>query len=265
MFNSLSLKPFGKVVPVLATGLILLLPSSANSREIILAQSPTGNALEGFTESFFTPPRNPRSRSRSRTTTGTRQGSCLSDTVTAFTLFGPDATLGQTASTHPEFVWYLPAAETDFPVTFRLLSPDENGVPTLLYSTVLSYKSGFTKYQLPVSEPALSPGTEYRWQVVIACNPNYPSRSPSQELAFEVVPAPMGLAQTLSTTTTESEKAAAYGQAGLWYDAIAQVAEAETPAARAIRTGLLRDLANFEQANEQLSQDILNIADTVIR
>jgi hypothetical protein len=213
------------------------------------------------TGTYFQPPRNPRSRG-SRTTTGTRQGSCLSDTETAFTIFGPDATIGQTVSTHPEFVWHLPASETAFPVIFRLLAPNEAGIPTPIHTEILTYSAGFMKYQLPPTLPAVSAGIEYRWQVVVECNPNYPSRSLVQELSFEVVPAPAGLSQALSTAATETDKAAAYGQAGLWYDAIAPVSQATTAAAQEARTALLQDLAELESANEELSQDILSIAET---
>ena len=265
-----SISTFFKAASALALGLSLL-SSTAHARQTPTITQPDRAVTSAIliTQNAFTPPKNSRSRSPSRTTTGTRQGSCLSDTETAFTLFGPDAVLGQTTATRPAFVWHLPPSETAFPVTFRLLEPDEAGIPTLIHSEVLPYASGFTTYQLPTTVAPLSPNKEYRWQVVIECNPNYPSRSLSQELAFEVVPAPPGLLQTLSTATTASEKALAYGQSGLWYDAIAQVAQAQTPAAIAARTKLLSDLASdlaaLEQSDEQLSQDILTIAEMTAR
>jgi hypothetical protein len=271
-----------KALPAMVFGTLLLFPINDTSGRSALAQVNTDGSAEtlepsGTSEadsiisanSFFQPPRNRRSRSNSRTTTGTRQGSCLSDTETAFTIFGPDAMMGQTVSTHPEFVWHLPASEIDFPVIFRLLAPDEDGIPTLVHTEVLTYTPGFMKYQLPPTVPALSAGKEYRWQIVVECNANYPSRSLSQELSFEVVPASPALSQALSTAVTEADKASAYGQAGLWYDAIAQVidpvTEGITTENQAARTGLLRDLAASESENEELSQDILSIAEMTAR
>jgi Domain of Unknown Function (DUF928) len=275
-----------KATPALVMGTLLLVPIDYTSGSSALAQANIDGSSETLTpsspsdadsiisaHSFFQPPRNRRSRSNSRTTTGTRQGSCLSDTETAFTIFGPDAMMGQTVSTHPEFVWHLPESEIDFPVIFRLLAPDEAGIPTLVHTEVLTYTAGFMKYQLPPTVPALSAGKEYRWQIVIECNANYPSRSLSQELSFEVVPASSELSQALSTAVTEADKASAYGQAGLWYDAIAQViapvtgqvTEGTTIENQAARTGLLRDLAESESENEELSQDILSIAEMTAR
>ena len=213
------------------------------------------------TGTYFRPPDNPRPRSGSRTTTGTRQGGCLGNTETAFTILGPEATVGKTLSSHPEFVWYLPESDVTFPVVFRLLAPNEAGIPTPVHTAELSYTAGFTSYQLPSEVPALVADKEYRWQVVVACNPNYPSRSLAQELSFEVVPLPAGLAQSIPPSASAEGRALTYGQAGLWYDAIALVARATTPAAVDVRMGLLRDLAAIEMENEQLSQDIFKLAE----
>ena len=228
-----------------------------------------GDRLKQFktnTDSYFTPPTDSSPRSGSRTTTGTRNGSCLSETETAFTILGPEDTesvAGQTISAHPEFVWYLPESDLPFPVIFRLLAPDESGVPVPVHVAELSYAPGFVKYALPTDLPALTPGKEYRWQVIVECNPNYPSRALVQELSFEVVSAPPDLTQALATATTAAERALAYGSAGLWYDAIAQVAEPETAEALQIRSGLLNDLAALvATSNQTLSQDIAQIAQT---
>ncbi len=257
---------------------VLLPPSAAAQQAPILAQAslnledapaaleppanprPTRGILT-TTGTYFRPPNNPRPRSGSRTTTGTRQGGCLGNTETAFTILGPEATVGRTLSSHPEFVWYLPESDVTFPVAFRLLAPNEAGIPTPIHMAELSYTAGFTTYQLPPDVHALVANKEYRWQVVVACNPNYPSRSLAQELSFEVVSSPAGLTQSISPSASDTDRALAYGQAGLWYDAIAQVAQATTPAAIEVRTGLLRDLAAIETENEQFSQDILKLAE----
>ena len=180
-------------------------------------------------------------------------------------LLGPDSEIGQTSSAHPAFVWYLPESDTRYPVNFRLLAPNEAGIPTPIHTAQLDYTAGFVKYQLPTSLPALTPGKEYRWQVVVECNPNYPSRSPSQELSFEVVSSPAELSQALSSATTDADRAMAYGQSGLWYEAISQVAQSNTTAAQAVRTGLLQNLSELEGEETQFSKNIAAIAEATAR
>lgn len=220
------------------------------------------NAAENHTAftKAFQPPRNPRRSDGYRTTTGTRQGSCVGDSETAFTILGPSETVGRTASTRPKFVWYLPPSETAYPIQFRLLALNEKGIPAPIHTDTLDYAAGFMTYQLPETVPALSPGQEYRWQIVVVCDANYLSRSLNQELSFEVVPPSADLQQALAAATTEAERALAYGQEGFWYDAIAQVAQFDNSPAKAILQTLLEDLANSELENQPLHEDIYNIA-----
>ncbi|ESA34056.1 hypothetical protein N836_18885 [Leptolyngbya sp. Heron Island J] len=217
------------------------------------------------TGTYFTPPPDPQPASGPTIPTGTRRGGCLGPTATAFTIFGPssaDNILGHTTSERPTFAWHLPEIEGTFPVVFRLLAPDADDIPVAIYETTLDYTPGFISHQLPATEPALSSGVEYRWQVIIECNPAYPSRAIRQELFFEVVPTTAALSQALAAATTAAERAIAYGQTGVWYNAIAQVANATTPAEQQTRLGLLTDLASSLPATEeQLSQDILEIVE----
>ncbi len=212
---------------------------------------------------YFTPPKDARPLRGPATPGGSRYGGCLGLTDTTFTTLGPKDTelvMGQTVSTHPEFVWYLPESETPFTIIFRLLEPNEANTPIPIFEESLDYTAGFFKYQLPQTEKALSPGVNYRWQVIVECNPAYPSRSLVQELSFEVVAPTATLSQALSTATTDAERALAYGQAGIWYNAIAEVAEATTLTAQQTRGGLLSDLANsISPESDPLRQDILAI------
>lgn len=208
----------------------------------------------------FRPPSNPRRRSGYRTTTGTRQGSCVGDAETAFTILGPSETVGLTSSTRPSFAWYLPDSETTYPVQFRLLAPNEKGIPAPIYTADLSYAGGFNTYQLPAEVAALSPGTEYRWQIVVVCDTGYLSRSLNQERSFEVVSPPANLQQALATATTAAEQALAYGENGFWYDAIAQVAQTNTPQSIAVRQELLADLAEIELEDDLLREDLLELS-----
>ncbi|MEM7062605.1 MAG: DUF928 domain-containing protein [Cyanobacteria bacterium P01_B01_bin.77] len=247
-------------------------PSSAETSTLLQAQftPPDDSSLDGdtvltSTGTYFRPPDDSEPLSGPTTPTGTRRGGCLGITATAFTLFGPssaDGILGHTTSERPSFVWHLPETDRTFPIIFRLLAPDADNIPDVIYEAELDYTPGFMTHQLPTTEPTLSPDTEYRWQVIIECNPAYPSRAIRQELFFEVVPTSSELSQALTTATTDVERAIAYGQAGVWYDAIAQVAQATTSTDNQTRNGLLVDLAASLPATEdQLSQDILEIVE----
>ncbi|MFG6107111.1 DUF928 domain-containing protein [Leptothoe sp. EHU-05/26/07-4] len=215
------------------------------------------------TGTYFRPPTDPTPTSAPRTSTGTRRGGCLGPTATAFTIFGPntpDTILGRTTSESPVFVWHLPEIDATFPIIFRLLAPDENDIPIPIYESSLTYSAGFMTHQLPPSVATLSTGVEYRWQVIIECNPEYPAQAMLQELSFEVVPDTVELSQALATATTATERAVAYGQAGVWYDAIAQVAQATSLGEQETRSGLLTDLAmSLPPESDQIRQDILEI------
>ena len=111
---------------------------------------------------FFRPPSNPRPRSGSSTTTGTRSLSCLGAQESLFAILGPASAVGRTSLARPEFVWHLPPSEDTLPVIFRLLAPNEAGVPTLIHTVELEYKPGYNTYQLPVNAPSLTASKEYR-------------------------------------------------------------------------------------------------------
>lgn len=282
--KSASLLSLGVTVvsaPLLITAAEALTPSQTHTAQAISSEiedstdagafeppsnpSPNRGTLITTTGTYFRPPSNPSPRTGPFTTTGTRQGSCLGDTETGFAMLGPEAPetiVGRTASTHPTFTWYLPETTDSFPVIFRLLAPNESGRLERIHTETLAYTPGFVTYQLPKNLPALTSGKEYQWQVVVECNPNYPSRALVQRLSFEVVAPPAELAQTASVTTTATAQATAYGQAGIWYEAIAAVAQATSPTDQQTRTGLLLDLAvSLQEDNPQLSEDIQAISE----
>lgn len=248
-----------KAVATTVVGVSILLPTA----QIGLANT---SKIETTTahEKSFRPPSNPRRVRGYRTTTGTRQGSCVGDANTAFTVLGPSDTVGLTASTRPAFVWNLPPSSEAYPVQFRLLAPNADGIPTPIHTAELTYKAGITKYSLPVEVTGLSPDVEYRWQVIVVCDENYLSRSLNQELAFEVVTPDAALQQSLQSATTDMQRATLYGEAGYWYDAIAQVAGSTEPEAQNMLQTLIEDLAEVESENTDLSEDLLEIANNLL-
>ncbi len=221
----------------------------------------TRNTIAEITNNLYRPPSNPSPRSGSRTTTGTRQGTCLGNQDTPFAALGPDAVVGRTSKSHPSFTWYLPPTENDVPVIFRLLAPNEAGTPTRVHSVELAYTPGYVTYQLPSEVPGLVSGQEYRWQVIIECDPRSPSRALVQELSVERVAASAELAGQLSAAATVAEEAVVYGAQGLWYDAIAPVAQSQSAQEKAIRTELLRNLAEAERTPSPWLDALLEIAE----
>lgn len=277
---------FVKSVPVLVLSSVLSVPAvqalppvpSVQTGAFTSMGSRIDNPSPEVANTSFRPPRNPRPAG-SRTTTGRRSGGCLGDQESLFAMLGPNSVMGQTSLGHPEFVWYLPPVESPveppveppiesssepvstgaLPVTFRLLALNEANIPAPIHTAQLAYTPGYMTYQLPDSVPALVGGQEYRWQVIIDCDPSSPSRAIALELSLERVAASASLMQMLSAITSPAESAVAYGEAGLWYDAIAPVARARTAEERAVRTDLLCSLAASE-STASWQQSILDIA-----
>ncbi len=249
-------------------GLSQTLLAKAAPIDNLSSHSPSGHNLSSHNLSHtvtnpnkgFQPPSNPRRHTGHRTTTGTRQGSCVGDAGTAFTILGPSETVGLSASAHPEFAWYLPPSEIVYPVQFRLLAPSDKGIPTPIYSAELDYAAGFSTYQLPTNI-TLSPGTDYRWQVVVVCDTGYLSRSLNEERTFEIVPPSREVQQSIDAATTDVQRAQAYGENGFWYDAIAQVVQSNSAQSIALRQELLADLAEIEVENELLKTDLLRLSE----
>ncbi|MEO0771127.1 MAG: DUF928 domain-containing protein [Cyanobacteria bacterium J06649_4] len=219
--------------------------TSTYPTQTTLAQA---DPLTAATTLSFRPPRNPRVRSRDQTTTtGTRADLCLTNPETSFAMLGPNAVVGRTASARPKFVWYLPPTEENFPVEFRLLAPNDAGIPVPIHTASFAYAPGYNVYQLPDDTPALVSGPEYRWQIVVECDPAYPSRAVTQELSIERVTVSAALSQQLESATNTVQSAIAYGDAGVWYEAIAAVAQAQSAEEQAVRTRFLYNLAAAEE------------------
>lgn len=195
-----------------------------------------------------------------RTTTGTRSGSCAAD-ESVFSGLGPRSIVGLTTSNRPEFVWYITDAIAESPMLFRLLAMDENGQPSLVDSAELSVQTGFIRYQLPDNVPPLEVGKDYLWQVIIRCDPNRVSSFLTSTLPLQVIPPSPELTAALETATTDAEKAIAYGNAGIWYNAMALVMAGTSAADQEVRTGLIQDLANLESSDEAFSSILLTIID----
>jgi hypothetical protein len=139
------------------------------------------------------------------------------------------------------------------------LDPDTNEMveqwsPTqLLVQTEMTTSPGVMHATWPEALPELEPGNRYLWKVVVLCDPNRPSDSLLAEAEMEVVAPPTDLETTLAQTTSPLDRANIYAAAGLWYDALAQVIDGQSPEAVAYRQALLEELAVLE-GDSPLSQ-----------
>jgi hypothetical protein len=148
--------------------------------------------------------------------------------------------IGQTTSSHPTFFWNL-SQSVSVPIQFTLV---ERGVAEPLFAKQIdSPAAGMMKLELPKDKPGLVSGRAYKWSVTLICNARRPSANPYFYSWIERVPTPPELEQKLGSMSSSSnslgqtispesanqerELALIYAQKGLWYDALASIAEAQ--------------------------------------
>ena len=153
---------------------------------------------------------------RTTTSTATR-GGCLNRDNSNLTAIAPYSHVGQTISTSPTFVWFIPESEY-FPLEFHLEEYTTDAQPKTIYKQELSSKPGIMSLSLPSDFPGLTVGKTYRWKVVMRCT-RY--RAVVTMAEIEVVALTTEL-QTLSASISSPSKSIdLYSTKGLWYDALA--------------------------------------------
>ena len=194
-----------------------------------------------FAIAKYTPPPNP-SKPKETGTNTTRGGSCEGDSSSVLTALVPFSHMGQTISGHPTFTWFVPD-RTSRPLQFRLFSRSGQA----LYRTEMQSQPGIMSVALPSNLPQLSIGQSYRWQVVLVCDRNVPSRNVVATAEIQVVAPAASLQTQLAAAQTPQQRIDLYAQAGLWYDAIAEARKAsETSQSQAAVLELLDALAGSE-------------------
>jgi len=144
----------------------------------------------------------------------------------------PDTNLGLTTEAYPTFFWYMPRSQARF-VEFSLYQTNQEGDRQLIYSSTLSVTSeaGIARVSLPTHSglPPLAVGQDYQWSVAIICNPN--NRRGDLRVdgwVHRIEPEP-DLAQALATAD-RSEQVSLYARHGIWFDAVAALAELQLAA-----------------------------------
>jgi hypothetical protein len=218
---------------------------------LCLSLGVTNTVLAEYTKPQGT--RNDAPKGESTTITGSRgKGSCSEQATTKLTPLAPHSHSGQSANSHPTFAWHIPDTEP-YPVEFRLYEYDatqRNGEGKTIAKETLSSTPGIMSYTLPSDSPGLSVGKKYIWQVILVCNPNSPSQSLVVGTEINIVNQSAKIKAKLNNTSNNITKADIYAEAGLWYDALAEVVVTpQDPQAKAFTTKLIEQLTAIETQN----------------
>jgi hypothetical protein len=168
------------------------------------------------------------------------------------TTLAPYSHVGQSNAINPTFTWYIPDQES-YPMEFWLYEFDPTSYDSKgrqVYQAKLPSSAGIMSHSLPTKQISLTPGKTYIWQVALICNPNSPSQSLVVNNQVEIVEVDPTLKTQLNNSSDYLTKADIYAQAGLWYDALAEVATMPNdPQAQDLTLKLISQLAQTEQAN----------------
>lgn len=164
------------------------------------------------------------------------------------TAMAPQSHVGQTVSSHPTFVWFVPAAR---PLSgeLQIWELSEAGVHRILKTAhTFSSTQGFMSFTLPESVDGLQPNKDYAWQVLLRCGRRLSEVSRVRTQITVVSDAERSLPPP---ETSQLEQAEQYARVGLWYDAFGLVSiEPLDDAAETFRRSLLQDLAELEASSE---------------
>jgi hypothetical protein len=187
----------------------------------------------------YVPPRQP-SAPRRTVPRISRGGSCNPDEPGQLMLLAPLSHVGQTIAKRPTVAWYVPD-RTSYGLEVRLFRA--NG--ERLYRFVLQSQPGIMQFSLPSDQPELSVG-QYRWQVVLLCNPSTPSLNVVSAADVAVVDPPQTLQTQLSASRTPQQRLETYASQGLWYDALTVALDPRNPQLQIDTAALLGALADVE-------------------
>ena len=227
--------------------MIRLSEKHTNSRNYILFASVFLNLLLGLpliALAKYVPPKQP-SAPKDTVPRATR-GGCSADSRGELIALAPLSHVGQTSSKYPTFVWYVPDQER-YLLQFRLFDSDGQR----LYQTELQSQPGFMQVSLPQNQPALKLGPQYRWQVVLVCDPNSPSQNLAVEAEIKTVELPSGLKKQLVTIQNSEQRSNLYAENGFWYDALSETIKGVRDREQLSLLELLNSLATSEANNSR--------------
>jgi len=200
----------------------------------------------------YHPPPDQRPVSGYTWTTGTRGGGgCGVSQGPSLTVLAPLQHIGQTASLHPTFAWFVPSNSSSLPLEFTLFELDSNGQPKLAQKLKRISSPGIMKLSLSEDKPGLTVGQRYLWQIVISCDPNHPSTDLVTRAEIQVVEMPRALKKPLSVTREPLKRVDLYAESGLWYDALSEALGSTSDGRLGeYASTLLEDLAKLEEPKQ---------------
>ena len=239
---------------------LLLLPSQIGAHHLDLERSDKTIKPTQLRRVYIPP-----TKAAPRTTQGSvGSRGCEQSVPISLNLFVPNDHVGQTTQGHPSFFWYI-SGNPDVPMEFTLVEPN---VPKPIYvAQIAASKAEVVKLSLPKHLPELKTGKDYRWSVSLICNPVRRSNNIYARSWIERSQPSDNLSHTLASTQTEYERAIAYAQAGFWYDALAEIANAQAvkpqdPAISTMRRALFDEVGLSQMADLPLSKSgRVNVAD----
>lgn len=131
-----------------------------------------------------------------------------------------------TTRPQPSLFWFL-SKPTDKPVRLTLAPVDAEA--PLWRETVRVQGSGIQRLDLSRLKakagepPRLEPGVQYKFSVSALADERNPANNPFASATVERVEPPAGLAEEAAEKTPKGERAALYGEAGIWWDMLAEV------------------------------------------
>ncbi|MFM7423395.1 MAG: DUF928 domain-containing protein [Elainella sp.] len=149
---------------------------------------------------------------------GTR-GGCLVQQP-HLTALMPESNLGLTLAARPSFFWYVP--QTAAVAEFVLL--DANNTELYKTQVPLAKQAGIMQFTLPETAPALQVNQSYRWFFSLVCEPLDRSADVFVSGWVKRVEYDPGTSQAL-VAATPAGQTGLYAEAGLWYDALATLAD----------------------------------------
>lgn len=217
----------------------------------ILSASILALLLLGVSEAYaeYKAPSTQRAPGGRTSSSGTR-GGCLGTAKLPLITLAPQQHIGQTASTHPTFAWFVPNSP-ELKMVFSIYEYSANGSLKMVKQIDLKTSPGIMKLSLPKDIPGLTIGKKYLWQVAIICNENYPSNDLVTRAELEVVQLQSNVKALLDTTKDPLQKVDIYASAGLWYDALDEALKTDNNLqSKKVVTSLLEDLAQIEKSND---------------
>lgn len=132
----------------------------------------------------------------------------------------PDSKQGLTNMRHPTFWVYVPPTSAP-QIHFTLKDENNRGI---YQSLIPITKTGeIISINLPEDGPPLDVGKTYQWSVALLCQPTQ-TDIPIVGGKIELVE-PDSVLRTQLEQKTALEQAASYGQAGIWYDMVNNLAQ----------------------------------------